>query len=318
RKNASSILKWGILVIVLVIAGFGIYLLWSQGSRNNANSNTNNLTNNVNQNGSPVREKQPDIDLYATNGRDYLMNNWQTIALSNADDSSSEVPRSNFLGQTIETADELINQFTGERYFIQREENSEYCGPNGGTSICNLIKVKKDGTQEMVADLWFPESSNTPDGEDYTLNKYGAKLISFLNADTLQLYFGYVDHGGGFSAVSNYSLTEKKLTPMLEYYQTEGSDAGEYTILSYSFRKGGQVLSFINYDIPDGSAFEGYGQGVFLHAKNGKMIELHFPNGPYSVTFDLLENSTGSNLNLKVNGVDVDIDMTDGLFLYHR
>jgi hypothetical protein len=178
------------------------------------------------------------------------------------------------------------------------------------------MKENKNGNRDTIADLWFPEPGKTPDGEDYLFRKYGAKLVSFIDADTLQLFFSAVDHGGGFSEIDNYSLSKKTLTPLLKYYQTEGSDPGDYTILWYSFIKDEQTLTFINYNIPIGTEFQGYGEGVFLHTKGGKIKELHFPSGPYSIIFDISKNLIGNLISLDVNGVGTKIDMSGGEFEY--
>lgn len=316
-----------VVIVTIIIAGALVGVAWwhQQNSNvtnkvkenSNANSNTNKNTNisalNLNIDKAVISSK---ID--PQNGKNFTPNGWVKVELNSTSASSNE-PHSNLNDKITQVSDSIVNPFTGERFYVQRDTGSTYCGPNGDTSICNLVREKKDGSTEIVQDLWFPEPYTRPDGQKTTVSKFGARLVKFVDAQTLRLFFSAADHGGGYLEVSDYSLSDHSLASLIEYIQPEGSDLGGYTILSYNILKGGSRLEFQNgntsYDSVSKKPIE-LKMGAYLFTKTGDIKQLNFPAGPYSVTFNIMDNIEGQYSNLKVNGVETRINMNDGSFEY--
>lgn len=329
-KKQKGIISITVLVVIVLISALMVGVaLWYKneapkyrvccGQNTNinttANKNTNSNTQTINQNiNNAVISSQVDPQ----NGTGVIPSGWKTIVLDSPTNSSDE-PHNNLGDEITGLSDSITNPFTHERYFIERENGATYCGPNGGTSICNLMRVKNNGTTELVQDLWFPEPDTTPDGTKITHSQYGARLLKFLDANTLQLFFSAADHGGGYTEVSNYSLSDHSLTSVVNYIQAEGSDLGPYTILSYTIEKNDSRIIFQNgtqvYN-QKSKEWEKLEMGVYFFTKSGEIKQLNFPAGPYSLSFKIMDNLVSNNVNVTINGVDAQINMEDGSFRY--
>lgn len=305
------------IVLVILISVMAVSLVgvawWYEGERDVETESNTIVTNNS---AGEVRLDKVVISstIESLNGSDIIHDTWTTVHL---DEESDSIPN-NKNNASSETYDAIVNPFTDERFYIEREGSSTYCGPNGETSICNLVKVKGDGSTEVVADLWFPSEVTDSDGHAQTITRHGARLVKFIDAQTLELSFSWYDHGGSSREIAFLSLSDNTLDSAISYGQAEGTLYGPYVVYRYQIQKNGKQLVFQNgntiYDDTSMQSKE-LPMGVYLFIDN-EVKKLDFPNGPYSLVFDIFQNIQGSDVVANVNGVDIVIHLDDETFEY--
>jgi hypothetical protein len=208
-KPANKV-QWIVLVIViLAVAGYGIY---AYISRNTNNANNTNPTVNTN----------------------HASNTNTLININTAINSSTPITESSDYHFT----DRIVNPFDNTVYMIRKSKGEDFCGVNG-SAVCDLVE-ERNGGKYIIADLFFTDSTSAG------IRLQGAKLVKFQDAKTLIIQYSASDHGGGYESVYSYGIESKQLGKKVKFTHGESSTCGTYNVDLYTIEKADKVLIFAN------------------------------------------------------------------------
>ncbi len=294
-KSTDKALWIVLIIVVLAIAGCGIYALVF----NKDNENTNNANAVVNQNSNVVANSN--IALNQNTNSAINGNANQNVNAENTNGSVSANQNSNtsivsFTKGSYDYTNQLKNSFTNVTYYIRKATGEQFCGVNG-SGVCELVRAETNGSFTVVANLFFKETPKTSGALQ------GASLLTFSDANTLIIKYASGDHGGSSSSVYAYNLKTKNLQQKIVFIQAESSTSGTYGVDYYQIEKDGKKLVFVNNSTSTYTTV-----GIFTVSGTTVTPLSSSITTPFTVVFDVAKNYQNNRISLLVNNTTLTFD----------